>query len=34
MPNRQCPDGKTMAGPACTKKPDGKCGWVIIDCPK
>jgi hypothetical protein len=34
MPNRQCPDG-SMAGPTdrCLRKPDGRCGWEIRECP-
>ena len=35
MPNKQCPDGKTMAGPTgkCLRHEDGKCGWEVVQCP-
>ncbi len=35
MPNRICPDGKTMAGPTgrCLQQKDGTCGWEIAACP-
>jgi hypothetical protein len=35
MPNRKCPDGKTIAGPTdrCLRHADGKCGWEVIQCP-
>lgn len=32
-PNVLCPDGKTLAGPACLLQPDGTCNWNIISCP-
>jgi hypothetical protein len=34
MPNQQCPDGKTVAGPFCDRNTDGSCSWKIISCPK
>jgi len=34
MPNYECPDGETMAGPGdCVLTEDGQCGWEIIECP-
>ena len=35
MPNKQCPDGKPMAGPPgkCLRHDDGKCGWEVISGP-
>jgi hypothetical protein len=32
-PNYICPDGKTIAGPACVTQVGGSCGWVFITCP-
>ncbi len=32
MPNWQCPNG-TLAGPSCERLPDGRCGWIIRQCP-
>ena len=32
MPNWQCPGG-TLAGPSCERLPDGRCGWIIKQCP-
>ncbi len=32
MPNWQCPNG-SIAGPSCEKLPDGRCGWLIRQCP-
>jgi hypothetical protein len=31
-PNYLCPDGKTVAGPAC-RRTSGTCGWVFVMCP-
>jgi hypothetical protein len=34
MPNRICPDGKTIAGPGpCERNASGQCGWKIVQCP-
>ena len=32
-PNYVCPDGRTIAGPACVTQVSGTCGWVFISCP-
>ena len=32
-PNMRCPDGVTVAGPACIATSSGACGWTIIQCP-
>lgn len=32
MPNWQCPNG-SIAGPSCERLPDGRCGWLIRQCP-
>lgn len=33
--NTKCPDGKTVAGPACVVDASGAaCAWTIISCPK
>lgn len=32
-PNYLCPDGKTVAGPACVPQANGACGWSFISCP-
>ncbi len=32
MPNWQCPNG-TLGGPSCERLPDGRCGWIIKQCP-
>jgi hypothetical protein len=32
-PNYICPDGKTVAGPACLHATDGTCHWQITTCP-
>jgi hypothetical protein len=34
MPNHKCPDGKTIAGPACGRDAEGKCGWQVVECPE
>lgn len=34
MPNTMCPDGKTIAGPACLRDAKGVCGYQVIECPK
>jgi hypothetical protein len=36
LPNRICPDGKTVAGPTrrCLRQPHGGCGWEIAGCPR
>jgi len=31
--NYVCPDGKTIAGPACLAQADGSCGWSFVSCP-
>jgi hypothetical protein len=31
--NYICPDGKTIAGPACVADAGGICGWTIVACP-
>jgi plastocyanin len=31
IPNWMCPDG-FIAGPSCTRLPDGRCGWLIRQC--
>ena len=31
MPNWECADGR-RGGPACKQLPDGRCGWVVVDC--
>ncbi len=31
MPNWQCGDN-TIGGPSCQKLPDGRCGWLIVQC--
>ena len=28
-----CPDGKTIAGPACVANSSGSCGWTVLNCP-
>ena len=35
LPNRQCTDGKTVAGPTgrCLRQPTGRCAWEIATCP-
>jgi hypothetical protein len=35
MPNTQCSDGITVAGPTgrCLHQSDGSCGWEVIACP-
>ncbi|MBI3619324.1 hypothetical protein HY213_04820 [Candidatus Peregrinibacteria bacterium] len=33
MPNRLCSDG-SVGGPSCDRLSDGRCGWVIHQCPK
>jgi|GEM_PF-1359882 len=34
MPNYECPDGVTMAGPGdCKRNEEGLCAWEIIECP-
>ena len=34
MPNYECSDGMTIAGPGdCVEQEDGNCGWEIITCP-
>jgi len=33
VPNYQCADGTTVAGPACIEADDGTCGWGIVECP-
>lgn len=35
MPNKLCPDGKTVAGPTgkCLPTASGKCGWEVVSCP-
>src|SRR5258708_16942764 len=32
-PNYICPDGKTIAGPACVTQLGSGCGWVFASCP-
>lgn len=32
MPNWQCQNG-TIGGPSCERLPDGRCGWIIKQCP-
>jgi len=32
MPNWQCPNG-SIGGPSCERLPDGRCGWLIRQCP-
>lgn len=32
MPNWECPDG-TVGGPSCERLTDGRCGWIIRQCP-
>ncbi len=36
LPNYNCPDGKTIAGPTgeCTLDENQICGWEIIECPE
>ena len=31
--NYLCPDGVTVAGPACTADANGVCGWTTVVCP-
>ena len=31
--NYVCPDGVTLAGPACQVGADGSCGWTVVACP-
>ena len=35
IPNYECPDGKTWAGPTgeCKPSSNGDCGWEVIECP-
>lgn len=32
-PSRPCPDGVTIAGPACLRDAHGRCGWTERACP-
>jgi len=31
--NFQCPDGKTIGGPACVVDANGVCNWTVVVCP-
>jgi hypothetical protein len=32
-PNHPCPDGRTIAGPACQRDAHGRCAWTLLSCP-
>ncbi|WP_075097644.1 Kazal-type serine protease inhibitor family protein [Sandaracinus amylolyticus] len=33
MPNSPCADGVTVAGPACARDANGRCAWIVRECP-